>query len=180
VSKEIFGMEVSELVFLGKGVEGRVFLTPNGDALKAYSKTGLCRREYKVLKKLEGNKYFPRILKCKGRFMLREHIKGIPIKEYIQQNGISKKLALNLIEFAEEFERLEIRLDGLGRHVFIQADESIKVVDPRRKRNCMYKSLLITLKREDVLEQFLKILEEERPDLKIKWSKFIAQLAKYY
>lgn len=180
MSKEIFGMEVSELVFLGKGVEGKVFLTPTGDALKAYSKSSLCRREYKVLKRLEGNKYFPKILKCKGRFMLREHIKGTPIKEYIEQNGISKRLTLNLIEFAEEFERLEIRLDGLGRHVFIQEDESIKAIDPRRKRNYMYKSLLITLKRVDALDEFLKILEEERPDLKKKWSKFISELAKYY
>lgn len=180
MSKEIFGMDVRELAFLGKGVEGKVFLTPNGDALKAYSKAGLCRREYKVLKRMEGSKYFPKILKCKGRFMLREHIKGTPIKEYIQQNGISKKLALNLIEFAEEFEKLEIRLDGLGRHVFIQEDESIKAVDPRRKKNNMYKSLLITLKRVEALEEFLKILEEERPDLKLKWSKFISQVAKYY
>lgn len=179
MGKEIFAIQVKELVFLGKGVEGKVFLTPNGNALKAYSKTSLCRREYKILKNMEGNKYFPKVLMCKGRFMLREYVKGTPIKEYIQKNGLSKKLALNLIEFAEKFEKLEIRLDGIGRHVFIQEDESIKVVDPRRKRTYMYKSLLITLKRIEVLKDFMKILEEERPDLKLKWSKYISELIKY-
>jgi len=178
MGKKIFGINVKDLVFLGKGVEGRVFLTPDGNVLKAYSHGSLCKREYKVLKRVEGKKYFPKIIECKGQFMLREYVKGTPIREYIQENGLSRKLSLNLIEFAEELEKLQIRLDGLSKHVFIQEDESIKVVDPRRKKIYMYKSLLLTLKKLEVLEDFLKILEEERPDLASSWSKFISRLTK--
>lgn len=176
MGKTIFGIKVTDLNFIGKGVEGKVFLTPNGEALKVYKSSSLCKREYKILKLMEGNNYFPKILNCKGKFMLREYIDGTPIQEYIKQNGLSRKLALNLIDFSKEFEELRLRLDGVSKHVFIQADENIKVVDPRRKKHYMYKSILRTLKKVDVLDKYLKVLEEEKPELRRKWDNYISNI----
>lgn len=176
MSKTVFGIKIKELSFIGKGVEGKVFLTPNGEALKVYKSSSLCKREYKILKLMEGNKYFPKVLNCKGRFMLRECINGTPIQEYIEQKGLSRKLALNLIEFSKEFEELRLRLDGVSKHVFIQTDESIKVVDPRRKKYYMHKSILRTLEKAGALDKYLKVLEEEKPDLRQKWDKYISNI----
>ncbi|MFZ5969868.1 MAG: protein kinase [Bacillota bacterium] len=178
MGKKIFGIDIKDLVFLGKGVEGKVFQTPDGNALKVYTHTSLCGREYKVLKALEGNQYVPKVIQCSGRFMLREYVGGTPIKEYIQQNGLSRRLAINLIEFAEIFEALNLRLDGLSKHVFIQEDESIRAIDPRKRKASIHKSLLGTLKKIEALEAFLKILEEVRPDLKSKWNETISRLTK--
>ncbi|SKC70017.1 hypothetical protein [Maledivibacter halophilus] len=176
MGKKIFGINVMDLNFIGKGVEGKVFLTPNGEALKVYRNTSLCKREYKILKMMEGNKYFPKVIKCKGKFMLREYIEGVPIKEYIEKNGLSKNLAHNLIEFAKEFEELKLRLDGVSKHVFIEEDESIKVVDPRRKKHYMHKSILRTLKKLGVIDKYLKVLEEEEPNLRQNLDKYIKNI----
>jgi predicted Ser/Thr protein kinase len=178
MGKKIFGIDINDLIFLGKGVEGKVFLTPDGNVLKVFSSSNLCRYKYKILKQMDEKIYLPKVLMCKGRFMLREYVNGTPIKEYIQTNGLSRNLALNLIDFVEDFERSRLRVDGISKHVFIQKDESIKIVDPRKKKYYIHSSILRTLKEAEVLEDFLKMLKAERPDLESQWSKAISKLIK--
>ncbi|MCT4621500.1 MAG: serine/threonine protein kinase [Marinisporobacter sp.] len=179
MDKKILGIDRKDLVFIGRGVEGKVFLTPEGNALKVYRDPGRCKSEYKILKEMEDNPYFPKVIERKRRYMLREYVKGTPIREYIQKKGLSRDLALNLIEFTEVFEKLNIKVDGINKHIFIQEDESIKVVDPRRKKKYkIHRWVLITLKREGLIEYFLKVLEEERPDQVSKWSKDISKILK--
>lgn len=125
---------------------------------------------------MEGKKYFPKAILCKGRLLLREYIKGAPLMEYIKENGLSRSLALNLINFAEFFQDSSLRLDGISKHLFIQDDESIKIIDPRRKKYYIYRPILRALKKEGALEKFLTVLNEERPDLALKWSNYISKL----
>ncbi len=175
MGKKVFGIDPKELIFLGKGLEGRVFLTPDGNALKEFSHSSLCRYEYRTLKKVEGIKYFPKALVCKGRFLLREYVKGTPIKKYIEENGLSRQLSINLIEFADEFERLNLRVDGITKHIYIQDDESIKAIDLRRKKSYIHLSILRHLRDMGLVEDFLRVLREERPDLELQWSKTISR-----
>jgi predicted Ser/Thr protein kinase len=172
MSREIFGIDVKDLVFIGKGVEGKVYLTPDKKVLKIYRRADRCRSEYKIFKKMENNKYFPNVIECKGRYMLREYVEGLPIRDYINKNGLSEKLALNLIKIAEEFYKFNnIKFDGLNKHVFIKDDDTIKVIDPRRRNYKFYESLMRSLEIVGVLEQFTTLLKEKEPKLASIWLK---------
>ncbi|WZL71492.1 serine/threonine protein kinase [Clostridiaceae bacterium 35-E11] len=178
MGKKAFGIDIKECMFVGKGKEGSVYLTPDGNVLKIYKNMDRCKSEYKILKKMESMQYFPKVMACNGRCMLREYIEGTSVVEYIQEKGLSRTLALNLIKFAEDFEQMKIRLDGLSKHVFIQEDESIKVVDPRKKDCRMYKYLLNTLKRTGKLDEFLNVLKDEKPDLLLRWHEAVSKIIK--
>ncbi|OFI05937.1 hypothetical protein CLOACE_14120 [Clostridium acetireducens DSM 10703] len=111
--------------------------------------------------------------------MLREYVSGEKIKDYIKRKGLSKKLALNLIELIEEFKRLKFKkLDMRGEHIFIQKDESVKVIDPRKsfsKKVPIPYSLIKAIDKAGALEDFIRILINYRPDLLIKWKRALTR-----
>lgn len=173
ISKRYFGISLKECVFLGKGYEGKVYLTPNGHALKVFRNKSNCAAEYNILKKVEGSKYFPKIIKKTKFCILREYVSGEILKDYIIKNGLSKKLAINLIKLVQEFQRLNFKkLDMRGAHIFVQNDESVKIIDPRKsfkKKVLIPFSLIGTIDKSGALDDFMKILVIKRPDLAILW-----------
>jgi predicted Ser/Thr protein kinase len=175
ISKEYFGVSIKKCKFLGKGYEGRVYLTPQMEALKIFKDKRKCKDEYDLLKKVEGSKFFPKALQINENYMLREYVPGTPLENYIKKNGLSRKLSLSLINLIEEFERLGFtRLDITARHIYVQSDEDVRVIDPRK---CYIKEvpfpelMLSDLERIHHLDNFLKILVQERPNLAVKWFK---------
>jgi hypothetical protein len=107
--------------------------------------------------------------------MIREYVDGICIKDYITKYGLSRRLALNLIGLIDEFKRLGFtRLDMRCAHIFVQPDESLKVIDPRKHytQNAPYpRNMLNCLRQLHVLMPFMKILKEERPEIYKSWRR---------
>ncbi|WP_157950139.1 serine/threonine protein kinase [Vallitalea okinawensis] len=173
MSKQIFGINTRDLIRIGGGKEGAIYMTPDRKVLKVYLYPQRCISEYKILREMEGNKYFPNVFECKGRFMLREYVEGIHFRDYIKENGLSKKLAMTLIDFAEEFDKIGyVDFDGLNKHVLILNDNEIKVIDPVKKRKTkLYVYLIRDLNKLGVLNDFIDILRKKRPDLALKWIK---------
>lgn len=173
IAKRYLGINLKECVFLGSGYEGKVYLTPNGHALKVFKNKNNCTAEYNILKKVEGSEYFPKIIKKTKFCILREYVSGENLKEYIIKNGLSKKLAINLINLVQEFEKLNFKkLDMRGAHIFVQNNEKVKVIDPRKsfkKKVLIPFSLIRDIDKSGALDDFMKVLVIERPDLAILW-----------
>lgn len=168
-------IDLSHLEYLGHGKNGRVYLMPNGKVFKICKAEKTCKQEYEVLKVAEGSRFFPKAYERLGRAMVREYVGGENLKIYIKKHGLSKKLALNLIDLIEEFKRLGFRrLDIRGEHIYILQDETVKVIDPAGqiiKRASYPRSMLKDLRRLKVLNRFYEILREVRPDLYRKWKR---------
>ncbi|MCY6369056.1 serine/threonine protein kinase [Clostridium ganghwense] len=179
IGKKYLGIDIKKCKFLGEGCEGRVYLTPDGHALKIFKNKANCKAECNILKKVEGSKYFPKIIKANSRYILREYVDGNTLENYIIKNGLSKKLAINLIKLVEEFKKLNFkRLDMRGVHIFVQEDESVMVIDPRKtftKKISGPVSMLKSLEKVGALDKFIKVLISERPDLAVKWIKAFAR-----
>lgn len=170
MGKTIFGIEVKEFEKFGKGKEGVVYKGPNNTLLKVYRDAGRCVSEYKTLKNMEDSSYFPKVYKCKSNYMLREYVEGTLLVDYIKEKGVSKTLARNLIDLGELFYNTTyLKVDGIDKHVFVLHDESLKVIDPRRKKYRFHKSLLRILKTLKQEDNYLRILVNERPDLAEEW-----------
>ncbi|AWI06514.1 serine/threonine protein kinase [Clostridium drakei] len=176
VDKKYLGVNLKECKFIGKGRQGSVYLLPDKKRIiKIYNKEKGCKGETEILLRVQNNPHFAKVYSYSNKAMIREYIPGICIKNYISKNGLSKKLAINLIKLVESFkadgfQKLDIRL----AHIFVQPNEDVRVIDPRkvfeRKLNYPLK-IMKGLRELSVLSKFMEILKEEYPYLYKQWSK---------
>ena len=166
--------DVSDCRLLGKGNNGEVYELPNGKVIKICFKTKDFKGEYKILQRVKGNKYFPRIYEVGSNYMVRECVHGEGLYDYINKNGINKLLGHNLIEMLKEFKKLKFKkIDLRCRDILVQYDESIKVIDPKgfySKSRSFPQHLSKGLYSLGKLDSFLEILNEEEPKLYKQWA----------
>lgn len=167
------GLNLDGCKFLGEGHHGKVFLREDGKVVKICTTAKSCKREYQILKKVDGAKCFPKAYEYNNIYMVRDYVGGQCMKDYIKWNGLSKKLALNIINLLKEFEELKFsKIDIRCKDIFVQEDESVMVIDPKGcfSRKKSYPSHLMKgLKKAMYLDKFLNVLKEERPELYEKW-----------
>lgn len=163
-----------ECKFLGKGHNGAVYLLPDNKVIKVCFVMKDFYREAYILKKVNGNKYFPRIYEIGGNYMIRDYVDGMPLKKYIKKNGLSRKLALDILDMLKEFEKLKFKkIDIRCKDVFVETDGKLKVIDPQKfysKERDFPRHLSKGLYKLDVLDFFLYVLKEEEPKLYKKWE----------
>ena len=169
-------MDLSKCEYLGRGRNGKVYLLPDKKVvIKICSIEQSCIDEYRVLKAAEGSPYFPKVYGRHGKMIFREYIGGEKLPNYLKREKLSKNLAISLIELIEEFKRLGFRrLDIRGEHIYVQDNESVKVIDPAGQivKSASYpKSMLKELRRQRCIKRFYNILKEERLDLYKKWKR---------
>lgn len=167
------GLDLNDCKFLGEGHHGKVFLRKDGKVVKICTTVKSCKKEYEILRKVHGSKYFPKAYEYSNIYMVRDYVGGQCLRDYIKVYGLSKTLTLNVIQLLEEFERLNfMKIDIRCKDIFVQKDESVMVIDPKGcySRNMRYpRHLMKGLKKLMYLEKFLRTLKEERPDLYEKW-----------
>lgn len=168
-----FGINLSTSIYLGQGTSGNVFLMPDGRVIKIFYNEERCKNEYEILQAAKGDKHFPEVYDCKGNSMIREYISGINLRKYIHHHGLDRELSINLIELIEDFKRIGFtRLDMRCNHIFVQEDEAVRVIDPRRHftLDMPYPMFLFRgLHRLKVLDDFMIVLKEIRPLLYEEW-----------
>ena len=121
-----------ECKFLGKGHNGIVYMLPDNRVIKICYIMKDFHGESAILKKVNGNKYFPMLYETGGNYMIRDYVDGIPLKNYIKINGLSRELAVEIIEMLKEFERLQFtKIDIRCKDVYVQPDGTLKVIDPQ-------------------------------------------------
>jgi len=167
------GYDLDKCKFLGEGYEGQVLLTPDNKALKIFKNPEKAFHEYDILKKCEGSVFFPKAYILDNNVVLREFVGGIELREYLEKYKLNEKLSRNLILLMFEFIKLGFtRIDIGSRHIFVQEDYSVKIIDPRKCYtkvvNAPYK-LLRAVERRGQFDDFLKVLVEMDPKIAKFW-----------
>ena len=164
---------VKECEFLGKGHEGAVYLTPEGYALKIFYKEKKAKDEVKILELVKGSRFFPKVLFIAHNIVLREYVSGITLHDYIKEKGLSYNLSCEIIDLIEDFKQMKFkRLNIRNAHVFVDENEKIKVIDPRKifSKNTPYpKDIIKVLVSLNVFDNFLKHVVEYKPNLLKYW-----------
>ncbi|SKA92635.1 Predicted Ser/Thr protein kinase [Caloramator quimbayensis] len=170
---EKFDINLLDCKFLGKGHNGMVYLLPEGKVIKICFETYSCEREYKILERINNNKYFPRVYGMCGNYMIRDYVEGIPLNKYIKRNGLSRKLSKNLINLLIEFKKLNFsKQDIRCKDIIVKSDESVMVIDPKKcytKNRDFPRHLVKGLYNLGVLNIFISELYEYKPDLYKSW-----------
>ncbi|OOM14260.1 serine/threonine protein kinase [Clostridium saccharobutylicum] len=168
-------LDIKECKFLGKGHEGTVYLTPEGYALKIFYKKRKAEDEVEILERVKDSKFFPKVLFIAKNMVLRDYVEGLNLSEYIKEHGLSYKLSCEIIDLIEDFKRLKFkRLNIRNAHIFVDKNENIKVIDPRKifSKNTPYpKDIIKILVNLNCFDQFLKYLLDYKPDLLSYWTK---------
>ncbi len=175
IIKKYFGINIKKCEFLGRGREGRVYKTADNYVIKLFKNKKSCIDEYNILKRMEGSEYFPKVLKRKDKILIRECVNGISLKEYVREKGMPKEIAYNLFGLLEEFKNNGFtRIDMSIRHIYVQEDYRLKIIDPRKayiKVEKFPRILLRELEEENVLDEFIKTVLEIKPEVANKWIK---------
>ena len=166
-------LDIKECTLLGKGDEGSVYLTPEGFALKIFSKEKNAKAEAEILEKAKDSRFFPNVIFLADTMMLREYVVGENLYEFINSNGLSYTLSTELIELIEDFKRLEFtRINIRNAHIFVNENEEIQIIDPRKtySKNTPYPIDIISiLVKLNLFDDFLKNLINYKPALVKYW-----------
>lgn len=158
---------------LGEGHNGIVYLLPEGKVIKICYEVNSCKKEYDILRKVKRNKYFPRVYGMVGNYMIRDYVDGITLKKHVKKHGFDKQLAVNLIELLEEFKRLNFKKQDIRcKDIMIQPDGRLMVIDPKKfysKKRDFPKHLSKGLYKLGVLDSFMDMVREEKPQLYRQW-----------
>lgn len=166
-------LDIKECTLLGKGAEGSVYLTPEGFALKIFSKVKNAKAEAEILEKAKDSRFFPNIIFLADNMMLREYVAGENLYEFINKNGLSYNLSVQIIDLIEDFKRLEFtRINIRNAHIFVNENEEIQIIDPRKtySKDAPYpRDIISNLVKLNLFDNFLKTLIDYKPKLLRYW-----------
>lgn len=171
---EDFDVDIRDCKFLGEGHNGIVYLLPDGRVIKIFKNQKNCEKEYMILKAVDGSRHFPKAYEGVGNYIIRDYVGGECLKDYIKRKGLSRRLAINLIELIDEFKRLNFtKLDARCRDIYVQDGEFLMVIDPKysyTREKDFPRHLAKGLNKLGVLGKFMEVLKKERPKLYKDWK----------
>jgi len=169
------GINIRNLDFVGQGTQGKVYFLPPNRAIKIFHSKNSCKDQLFILQRARKSRFFTKVYDYDDYSIVMDFIPGPTLREYLKNHSLSKKLAFELVELICEFERLGFtRLDIRAPHIFVQADESIKVIDPRKSFIIVERypvKILDTLNKFGLLDEFFRLIKTKYRDKYFEWRK---------
>lgn len=169
------GYDVDKLKLIGQGCEGKVYMLRDDKVLKVFHNPDACTRQVEILLKAQNSRFFPTVFDFDNYSIIMSFVYGSTLSYYLKQNNIDKHLSLELVKLIDEFKKLGFtKLDMRLGHIFLQPDETIKVIDPRGSYEIILpypRSMLNGLKDRHVLKDFLNDIKHDYPDYYKYWSR---------
>lgn len=167
------GVDIRNLKFIGQGTQGKVYFLPPDKVIKIFHSKRSCQDQFFILRYASKSKFFPKVYAKDNYSIIMDFIPGKPLKEYLKNNLLSENLAFELVELINEFERLGFtRLDIRAAHIFVQTDESIKIIDPRKSFEIVERypsKVLDALNGRGLLDEFFRLIKNK---YNIKYSEW--------
>jgi hypothetical protein len=173
----------TSLIMIGKGVHGAVFQVNDDVCVKVYGEEDVCARELYALNLGQKSSLFPKVF-CSGpNYIAMEMVYGIDLREYLQSQPLTKNLSEKLIHLLTTYKEIGLeRIDHHKRHIFVQDDGNLKVLDVGttvwRNRVYPYPRKLLNSLGDQYKELFLEHVKDMAPQLYEEWQKYI-EMEKY-
>lgn len=168
------GIDITNLTLIGEGRQGKVYLLPNDRVIKVFKRKESCEDQLFILQQAYKSNFFTRVYSYDDYSIIIDFVQGVPLNIYLQSNSLSKRLSLELVKLINTFKKMGFtRLDIRICHIFVQADESIKIIDPRGNFRIIepYPRLMIKgLKKYNASDDFFKLIQPEYKELCLSWK----------
>jgi serine/threonine protein kinase len=176
---EYLGYDVTKLKLIGQGHEGKVYLLPNDKVLKVFHNPNSCARQIEILVKTKDSSFFPTIFEFDNYSIIMSFVYGNSLTFYLKKNHINKHLSIELVKLIDEFKKLNFtKLDARLGHIFLQPDDTIKVIDPRGSysvKRSYPSSMLHGLQKNGDLMLFFDYIKHDYPDHYKYWKKAMSR-----
>lgn len=176
---EYLGFDVDKLKLIGQGAEGKVYLLPDDKVLKVFKNTESCKRQLEILVKARDSRFFPEVFDFDDYSIIMSFVYGSNLTHYLKYHNINRHLSLEIVKLIDEFKRLKFtKLDMRLGHIYLQPDDTLKVIDPRKsfEENLSYpRSMLHGLQKHGDLIEFLNYIKHDYSHYYKYWRKMLSK-----
>lgn len=170
--------DISKLKLVGQGREGKVYMLPEDKVLKVFYNSNSCERQVETLLKAKNSRFFPTVYDFDNYSIVMSFVYGSTLSYYLKRNNIDRNLSVELVKLIDEFKKLHFkRLDMRLGHIYLQPDDTIKVIDPRESYERIQpypKSMLNGLHKCNVLKDFFNHIKYDYPEHYKYWRKMMS------
>lgn len=167
------GFDIDKLKLIGQGHQGKVYLLPNSRVIKVFHSMDSCKKQIHILEQARNSRFFPTVYDYDNYSIVMSFVYGSTLSYYLKNNDMNKHLAFELVELIKEFKRLYFtKLDARLGHIYLQPDETIKVIDPRGCYDVIRpypSSMLKGLMERNVLMDFFDYIKHDYPEYYKYW-----------
>lgn len=121
----------TNLKLVGMGGQGAVFKIDDNRCIKIYHDHNIAIAEQNAYLKTLGSPIMPKLYEIGAKYIIIEYISTKNLKDYLLEKGkVSEKITQELIKMFKEMKRLNfLRRDESLRHILLNDDEEVKIVD---------------------------------------------------
>jgi predicted Ser/Thr protein kinase len=159
--------------FVGKGIHGVVFRIDHKTCVKVHAIESTWKDEVRVLELGKTSDLFPKLYFKDKSFIVMELLDGVPLKDYLQSNPLSKELSRKIIKTLYALKRIGIQeMDQHLHHFWLLKDGTMKVIDfvESNWKNSPYPQKMLHEMQPVHRDQFLRHIINLDPSLLAKWK----------
>jgi predicted Ser/Thr protein kinase len=176
---DYLGYDITKLKLIGQGHEGRVYMLPDDKVLKVFHNPDSCKKQLEVLLTAKNSRFFPTVYDFDSYSIIMSFVYGSRLSFYLKHHNINKNLSLELVRLIDELKKLGFtRVDARLGHIFLQPDDTVKVIDPRgsfEKIQPYPRSMLKGLQKHGDLRAFFDYIKHDYPDHYKSWRKMMSR-----
>lgn len=176
---QYLGYDVTKLKLIGQGHQGKVYMLPDDKVLKIFYNPDACKKQLEVLLSAKDSRFFPTVFDFDSCSIIMSFVYGSSLSHYLKNHNISRSLSAELVKLIDELKRLGFtRLDARLGHIYLQPDDTVKVIDPRESYERIQpypKSMLRGLQKEGDLVLFFDYIKHSYPEHYKYWKKMMSK-----
>ncbi|MCL6573376.1 MAG: hypothetical protein K6T88_17105 [Bacillus sp. (in: Bacteria)] len=162
---------------IGMGAQGAVFKLSEEKCVKIYTNHQQAKMEADALKAGQHLPFFPKVFNTGSNFIVMEYFNVPTLKEYLRNcTYIPESITLKLLTILKELKKANFTMvDDPLRHIFVQENEELKVIDhvnAFKRVHPVPLKLLRDLKIILLKDSFLAQVKKLEPDTFKMWDNY--------
>lgn len=175
--KSLFINNPTNYPLIGMGAQGAVFKLSEDKCVKIYPDPLKAKMEQEALKAGKNLEFFPKVFDTGENYVVMEYFNGPTLKEYLRNSTyIPEEITKKLIHILKELKKAKFTMiDAPLRHIFVQENEELKVIDhvnASKRQHPVPLKLLRDLNIILLKEEFLDQVKRLEPKLYKEWDDY--------
>ncbi|WP_459500171.1 AarF/UbiB family protein [Bacillus sp. C1] len=132
--KRINRTEMTGNKLIGNGKDGEIYQLCEDKCVKIFFREETQKKELKALIKGQSSPVIPKVYGYGENYIVMEYVRGTSLARYLKiEKQISEELTHKILVMLEELEKVKFtRLDTEVRHILINEEGQLKVIDHKR------------------------------------------------
>ncbi|KFM99024.1 kinase [Bacillus clarus] len=119
---------------IGDGKDGEIYQLSEDKCVKIFFREETQRKELQALIMGQSSPVIPKVYGHGENYIVMEYVHGISLARYLKkENELSEKMVNDILIMLDELEKIKFtRLDTEVRHILINTEGQLKVIDHKR------------------------------------------------